>query len=382
VQTGIPDTVCILDDEPRSTGRHCGEIDLCLCESKKVSFSIAVMVQPVSGPVCLFGTEFQKKVCWEILVAGSEQGMEAGQVGLRLVTKGERMTTVAKEWNIGASSIADGRWHLVTVTIDADLGEATSFIDGVYDGYQNALPLPRNNGIWEPGTDIWVGARPPTDLDAFGRSDSEGSDSKMQIMDAFLWGRCLTEDEVAMLHTAICSAEYGLFDLAAEDAWHGSYSARVDDWESEEANFELYDQEDVEWDGQYSSGRKRHARDSVAIDIDSFARRPRKPRFETREEVNQRMLSVERAVREALIAKGERNFTDQEFPPDDRSLFVDPMNPSLKLQVVSEWMRPSDIAKEVSISSQPCLFSGSVNSSDVCQVRRFCFVLMWGLPLY
>ncbi len=119
------------------------------------------------------------------------------------------------------------RWHLVTVTIDADLGEATSFIDGVYDGYQNALPLPRNNGIWEPGTDIWVGARPPTDLDAFGRSDSEGSDSKMQIMDAFLWGRCLTEDEVAMLHTAICSAEYGLFDLAAEDAWHGSYSARA-----------------------------------------------------------------------------------------------------------------------------------------------------------
>ena len=70
------------------------------------------MVQPVSGPVCLFGTEFEKKVCWEILVAGSEQGMEAGQVGLRLVTKGERMTTVAKEWNIGASSIADGRYEL------------------------------------------------------------------------------------------------------------------------------------------------------------------------------------------------------------------------------------------------------------------------------
>jgi hypothetical protein len=113
------------------------------------------------------------------------------------------------------------------VTIDADLGEATSFIDGVYDGFQNGLPLPRNNGIWEPGADIWVGARPPTDLDAFGRSDSEGSDSKMQIMDAFLWGRCLTEDEVAALHTTMCPAEYGLFDLAAEDALHGSYSARV-----------------------------------------------------------------------------------------------------------------------------------------------------------
>jgi hypothetical protein len=107
------------------------------------------------------------------------------------------------------------------------------------------------------------------------------------------------------------------------------------------------------------------------------------------------MLSVEKAVRDALIAKGEINFTDQEFPPDDRSLFVDPMNPPLKLQVlhmhissicvniffksltcisvygfkvVSEWMRPSEIAKEISISSQPCLFSGSVNSSDVCQV--------------
>lgn len=367
-QTGIPGTVCILDDEPRSTGRHCGELDLCLCQSQKVTLSIAVMVQPVSGPVCLFGSEFQKKVCWEILVAGSEQGMEAGQVGLRLVTKGERMTTVAKEWNIGASSIADGRWHLVTVTLDADLGEATSFIDGVYDGYQNGLPLPTDNGIWEPGTDIWVGARPPTDLDAFGRSDSEGSDSKMQIMDAFLWGRCLSEDEVTVLHTAMSPAEYGFFDLAPGDAWHGSYSARVDDWESEDA-YEVYDQGDVEWDGQYSSGRKRPVHDAVAIDIDSFARRPRKPRFETRDEVNQRMLSVERAVRDALVAKGERNFTDQEFPPEDRSLFVDPMNPPLKLQVVSEWMRPSDIAKEISISSQPCLFSGSVNSSDVCQGR-------------
>lgn len=66
------------------------------------------MIQPESGPVCLLGTEFQK-VCWEILVAGSEQGIEAGQVGLRLVTKGERLTTVAKEWCIGAACIADGR---------------------------------------------------------------------------------------------------------------------------------------------------------------------------------------------------------------------------------------------------------------------------------
>jgi hypothetical protein len=107
------------------------------------------------------------------------------------------------------------RWHLVTVTIDADLGEATSFIDGVYDGYQNWLPLPTTNGIWEPGTDIWVGARSPTDLDAFGRSDSEGSDSKN------------ADHEVAGLHTAVGPAEYALFDLVPGEAWHGSYSARV-----------------------------------------------------------------------------------------------------------------------------------------------------------
>lgn len=71
------------------------------------------MIQPESGPVCLLGTEFQKRICWEILVAGSEQGIEAGQVGLRLITKGERQTTVAKEWSIGAASIADGRCVLL-----------------------------------------------------------------------------------------------------------------------------------------------------------------------------------------------------------------------------------------------------------------------------
>lgn len=101
--------MCILDDEPSSIGRQCGQIDLSLCHSQKFTFSVAVMIQPESGPVCLFSTEFQKRTCWEILVAGSEQGMEAGQVGLRLVSKGDRLTTVAKEWNLGASSIADGR---------------------------------------------------------------------------------------------------------------------------------------------------------------------------------------------------------------------------------------------------------------------------------
>lgn len=42
-------------------------------------------------------------------MAGSEQGIEAGQVGLRLITKGDRQSTVTKEWSISATSIADGR---------------------------------------------------------------------------------------------------------------------------------------------------------------------------------------------------------------------------------------------------------------------------------
>lgn len=109
LQTGISGAICVLDDEPTTSGRHCGQIDLSVCRSHKVSFSVTVMIQPESGPVCLLGTEFMKKQCWEILVAGAEQGIEAGQVGLRLITKGDRQTTIAKEWIIGAASIADGR---------------------------------------------------------------------------------------------------------------------------------------------------------------------------------------------------------------------------------------------------------------------------------
>lgn len=101
--------MCILDDEPTTSGRQCGQIDPSVCQSQKVSCSLAVMVQPESGPLCLFGTEFQKNICWEFLVAGSEQGIEAGQVGLRLITKTDKQTTV-KEWSISATSIADGRF--------------------------------------------------------------------------------------------------------------------------------------------------------------------------------------------------------------------------------------------------------------------------------
>lgn len=45
-------------------------------------------------------------------MAGSEQGIEAGQVGIRVITKGDRQTTVAREWSISATSIADGRFVL------------------------------------------------------------------------------------------------------------------------------------------------------------------------------------------------------------------------------------------------------------------------------
>ncbi|XP_038724877.1 calpain-type cysteine protease DEK1 isoform X2 [Tripterygium wilfordii] len=332
LQTGIIGAVCVLDDEPTTSGRHCGQIDPSICLSQKVSFSVAVMIQPESGPVCLLGTEFQKKVCWEILVAGSEQGIEAGQVGLKLITKGERQTTVAKEWSISATSIADGRWHIVTMTIDAVLGEATCYLDGGFDGYQAGLPLGVGNSIWEQGTEVWVGVRPPTDVDAFGRSDSEGAESKMHLMDVFLWGRCLTEDEIAALHTVVGSTGLNLTDFP-EDNWQWADSpSRVDEWESDPADVDLYDRDDVDWDGQYSSGRKRRSeRDGVVVDVDSFTRKFRKARMETKEEIIQRMLSVEMAVKEALSARGEAHFTDHEFPPDEQSLFVDPENPPSKL---------------------------------------------------
>lgn len=106
----------------------------------------------------------------------------------------------------------------MTMTIDADLGEATCFLDGGFDGYQTGLPLHVGNSIWEQGTDVWVGVRPPIDMDAFGRSDSEGVESKMHIMDVFLWGRCLTEDEIAALHAATGSADFSAIDFP-EDNW-------------------------------------------------------------------------------------------------------------------------------------------------------------------
>ena len=111
---------------------------------------------------------------------------------------------------------------------------------------------------------------------------------------------------------------------------------QVDEWDSDPADVDLYDRDDVDWDGQYSSGRKRRSeRENIVVHVDSFARRYRKPRIETQEEINQRMLSVELAVKEALSARGEMHFTDNEFPPNDQSLFLDLRNPPSKLQVFS-----------------------------------------------
>lgn len=104
------------------------------------------------------------------------------------------------------------------MSIDADLGEATCYLDGGFDGYQNGLPLCVGSSIWEQGTEVWVGVRPPTDIDIFGRSDSEGVESKMHIMDAFLWGRCLTDDEVSSLYNSMASADFSALD-SPEDNW-------------------------------------------------------------------------------------------------------------------------------------------------------------------
>lgn len=109
--------------------------------------------------------------------------------------------------------------------------------------------------------------------------------------------------------------------------------SQADDWDSDPADVDLYDRDDVDWDGQYSSGRKKRSDRDIVVHIDSFTRKFRKPRMETQEEIHQRLRSVELAVKESLFAKGERHFTDNEFPPNKHSLFMDPVNPPLKLQV-------------------------------------------------
>lgn len=369
-QTGVHGTVCVMDNEPRNSGRCCGLIDPSVCGSQKVSFSAAVMIQPDSGPVCILGVEAHNKKCLEFLVAGAEQGLEAGQVGLRLVSKGAGQSTHNREWFIGHTCVADGRWHSVTITVDASTGEASAFIDGGFDGDNRCdLLLLGEGGVWEEGMEVWVGIRPPMDLDAFGRSDSEGAESKMHAMDVFMWGRCLTEDEILMVHNCANLEEQNELDIM-DDYWQGSpmeTPMRFEDWRYDPDL--SYERDEIFWDEQQSSGAKRKAADieNVAVDIEYLSRKIRRPKIETKEEVLQRMQAVELAIKEALVARGEKRFTDQEFPPSDQSLFVDTDHPAAKLQVVNKWSRPEEVLREQGQDSRPCLFAGTANPSDVCQ---------------
>jgi hypothetical protein len=110
------------------------------------------------------------------------------------------------------------RWHTVTVTIDAEVGESLTYLDGRLDELQTCLSIPTDQGIWQEGTEVWVGAKPPMDLDAFGRSDSEGGDPRMLIMDVFVWGRCLSGDEIKIVHNSSMVDEH-LAEEIFEDDW-------------------------------------------------------------------------------------------------------------------------------------------------------------------
>lgn len=113
---------------------------------------------------------------------------------------------------------------------------------------------------------------------------------------------------------------------------------QLEEWGYEASDIDVYEREEAfdHWEEQPTTGRKRKAeKETVAIDMDFITRKLRRPKMETQEEVTERMRAVELAVKEALAARGEARFTDQEFPPSDESLFVDPDNPLPKLQVSS-----------------------------------------------
>lgn len=110
--------------------------------------------------------------------------------------------------------------------------------------------------------------------------------------------------------------------------------SQFEDWRYD-PDLSLHDRDEIFWDEQPAPGGKRKAleKDIVTLDMDYISRKLRRPKIETQEEVTQRMQAVELAVKEALAARGETRFTDQEFPPTNASLFVDPDHPPAKLQV-------------------------------------------------
>eukprot|EP00250_Pteridium_aquilinum_P020316 c24782_g3_i2 orf=517-6945(-) len=365
-KTGVEGAVCILDAEPHNEGRCCGVMDPSVCGGPRVTFSAAVQVEVESGPVCLLGTEKHGQICLEIFVSGANLAFDGGQVGLRLVMRGDKQTMITRSWNIGTHNLADGRWHTVTVTIDAELGESLTYLDGRLDELQSGLSIPAEKGVWEEGTEVWVGAKPPMDLDAFGRSDSEGGEPRMQIMDVFVWGRCLSGEEIKMVHNSTIVDEH-----LAEEILEYEEETPSRDAESgtDPEDMDLYVREEALWEEHFPSGRKRRAEREFAVEMDHVSRILRRPKLESNEEVIHRMLLVELAVKEDLAARNETHFTDQEFPPSPPSLFIDPDKPSAKLQVVKEWTRPKDLLRETGNSQEPCLFVGNANASDVCQGR-------------
>ncbi|KAH0773423.1 hypothetical protein KY290_010560 [Solanum tuberosum] len=179
---------------------------------------MAVVVRVVGGDFVLddsFARERVSSIARRIRAA--QLSRRAPQSRLRLITKTDKQTTV-KEWSKSATSLADGRWHIITLTIDADLGEATCYLDVYFDGNQTRLPLRVASYIRELGMDVWVGIRPPIDVDSFGRLDSEGAESKVHIMDVFLWGRYLTEDEIVALPVGVDL--YNIDDVDWDGQWH------------------------------------------------------------------------------------------------------------------------------------------------------------------
>ncbi len=108
---------------------------------------------------------------------------------------------------------------------------------------------------------------------------------------------------------------------------------QFEDWRYD-PDLSLQDRDEIYWDEQPVPGGKRKApeKENVTVDMDYLSRKLRRPKIETQEEVTQRMRAVELAVKEALAARGEKCFTDQEFPPTNQSLFVDPDHPPAKLQ--------------------------------------------------
>lgn len=64
--------------------------------------------------------------------------------------------------------------------------------------------------------EVWVGIRLLMDFDVFGCFDSEGVEFRMYVMDIFMWGCCLFEDEILMVYNCMNLEEYNDMDIMDE----------------------------------------------------------------------------------------------------------------------------------------------------------------------